>query len=506
MSHEITIARGDGIGPEIMEACLAILEAAGADLKTEEVTLGEKAFLAGHASGVEPAAWDSIRRTRVLYKAPLTTPQGGGYKSVNVTLRKSLGLFANVRPTRSFAPCLATKHPEMDLVVVRENEEDVYGGIEHQQTDEVVQCLKLITRPGSERICRFAFEYARANGRKRVSCFTKDNIMKLTDGLFHRVFDEVAAEYPDIEAEHQIVDIGSARLAASPELFDVVVVPNLYGDILSDIAAQLMGSVGLAGSSNIGEQVAMFEAVHGSAPDIAGRGIGNPLGLLNAGVMMLQHLGEIEAAERVANAWLTTLEDGIATGDLQLAERSRPAASTSELRDAVIERLGRRPSQLQPFVAAKAAFRMPVVKQRDAAQRECVGVDVFVRWNEAGRRVEYLADALKLQPAMAMAAGGDSPHRYSGGSSATMVEQAEHGLSLSMITNRGQKVWPNGAPETFCTDHWRCRYLGDEGGPVTPRDIIALLSDIAESGVEVVKTENLYTFDGVPGFSAGQGQ
>jgi len=261
----VTVAFGDGIGPEIMQACLKILVAAGARLAFEPIDIGERVYLSGNTAGIAPEAWDSLRRTKVFYKAPITTPQGGGFKSLNVTVRKTLGLYANVRPCTAYAPFIATKHPEMDVVIVRENEEDLYAGIEHRQTDEVVQCLKIISRPGCEKIVRYAFEYARAHGRKKVTCFTKDNIMKLTDGLFHKVFDEIGAEYPELEKEHWIVDIGAAKLADNPAQFDLIVMPNLYGDILSDVAAEIAGSVGLAGSANIGEHCAMFEAIHGSS-------------------------------------------------------------------------------------------------------------------------------------------------------------------------------------------------------------------------------------------------
>src|SRR6476660_3234292 len=305
----ITVAHGDGIGPEIMDATLSILKEAGAAIDIEPIEIGEKVYLRGNTAGIEPSAWDSLRRTKVFLKAPITTPQGGGYKSLNVTVRKTLGLYANVRPCVSYHPFVETKHPNMDVVIVRENEEDLYAGIEHRQTQQVVQCLKLISRPGSEKIVRYAFEYARQNNRKKVTCFTKDNIMKLTDGLFHRIFDEIAAEYSDIENEHWIVDIGAAKMADTPEAFDVIVMPNLYGDILSDVAAQIAGSVGLAGSANIGDQCAMFEAIHGSAPRRAGQNLANPSGLTLAGVMMLVHIGQPEAAERVHNAWLRTLED-----------------------------------------------------------------------------------------------------------------------------------------------------------------------------------------------------
>src|ERR671910_1830589 len=300
----ITVAHGDGIGPEIMEATLHILRAAGARIEIEVIEVGEKVYQRGISVGIEPSAWESLRRTKVFLKAPITTPQGGGFKSLNVTTRKMLGLYANVRPCVAYHPYVYTKHPGMDVVIVRENEEDVYGGIEHRLSADVMQCLKLITRGGCERIVRYAFEYARRNSRKKVTCFTKDNIMKITDGLFHKVFDEVAADYTDIQNEHWIVDIGAAKMADTPENFDVVVMPNLYGDILSDVAAQIAGSVGLAGSANVGTNYAMFEAIHGSAPRRAGQNLANPSGLLMGAVMMLVHIGQTDVAERVHNAWL----------------------------------------------------------------------------------------------------------------------------------------------------------------------------------------------------------
>ncbi len=292
----ITVAHGDGIGPEIMAATLEILEAAGAAIEIETIEIGEKVYLRGNTAGIEPSAWESLRRTKVFLKAPITTPQGGGFKSLNVTARKTLGLYANVRPCVSYHPFIDTLHPGMDVVIVRENEEDCYAGIEYQLSPGAMQCLKLISRPGCEKIVRYAFEYARRHSRKKVTCFTKDNIMKMTDGLFHKVFDEIAAEYPDIENEHWIVDIGAAKMADTPEAFDVIVMPNLYGDILSDVAAQIAGSVGIAGSANIGDHCAMFEAIHGSAPRRAGQNLANPSGLLLGAVLMLVHINQPETA------------------------------------------------------------------------------------------------------------------------------------------------------------------------------------------------------------------
>ncbi len=276
---------------------------------------------------------------------------------MNVTLRKTLGLYANVRPCQAYAPYVSTRHPDMDVVIIRENEEDLYAGIEHRQTDEVMQCLKLITRPGCEKIVRYAFEYAQLHGRKRLTCITKDNIMKLTDGLFHKIFDEIGNEYPDILQDHLIVDIGAARLADSPRDFDMIVTTNLYGDILSDIAAQVAGSVGLAGSANVGTGAAMFEAIHGSAPLIAGKDIANPSGMLQAAVMMLLHIGQARIAETIQNAWLSTIESGIHTADIYTEGVSTKNVGTKAFADAVIARLGEKPKQLSPVAFPETSTR-----------------------------------------------------------------------------------------------------------------------------------------------------
>src|SRR3989449_9317093 len=378
----ITVAYGDGIGPEIMNATLHILKEAGAKLDIERIEIGEKVYLSGNTSGIDASAWESLRNTRIFLKAPITTPQGGGYKSLNVTVRKTLGLYANVRPCVSYHPFIETKHPGMDLVIVRENEEDLYAGIEYRQTDQVMQCLKIISRPGSEKIVRYAFEYARRNNRKKVTCFTKDNIMKLTDGLFHKVFNEIAEEYPDTQNEHWIVDIGAAKLADTPEAFDVLVMPNLYGDILSDVAAQIAGSVGLAGSANIGEHVAMFEAIHGSAPRRAGQNLANPSGLLLGAVMMVVHIGQPEIAGRVHNAWLRTIEDGIHTYDVYTEGVSRKKVGTKEFAEAVAAHVGKQPHTLKSVTYNQEGlgelYSETIVKERSDTHKELVGVDVFL--------------------------------------------------------------------------------------------------------------------------------
>jgi len=479
----ITVAHGDGIGPEIMEATLSILKEAGAKLDIERIDIGEKVYLAGNTSGIEPSSWDSLRSTRVFLKAPITTPQGGGFKSLNVTVRKTLGLYANVRPCVSYHPFIETKHPNMDVVIVRENEEDLYAGIEHRQTDQVVQCLKLISRPGSEKIVRYAFEYARRHNRKKVTCFTKDNIMKLTDGLFHKVFNEIAAEYPEIENEHWIVDIGAAKLADTPTVFDVLVMPNLYGDVLSDVAAQIAGSVGLAGSANIGENIAMFEAIHGSAPRRAGQNLANPSGLLQGAIMMLVHIGQSTIAERVHNAWLRTIEDGVHTYDIFKEQVSKQKVGTKEFGQAVVERLGKKPQTLKAVTYSQTEDEPyageTIVKERSDTHKELVGVDVFLDWMKGSP--DDLGDALS--------------------------QITPDDLKLVMISNRGVKVWPGGKSETFCSDHWRCRFLSqNSGSEIKHQQIIDLLSSVAGGGFDFIKTENLCNFDGERGYSLDQGE
>lgn len=478
----ITIARGDGIGPEIMDAVLHILDKAGAQLDIEEIEIGEKVYKRGIPSGIEDSAWDSINRTKCFFKAPITTPQGGGFKSLNVTVRKSMGLFANIRPCVSYHPFVRTTQPVMDMVIVRENEEDLYAGIEHQQTDNVMQCLKLISATGSERIIRYAFEYARTQGRKKVTCISKDNIMKMTDGLFHKTFDRIAKEYPEIENSHMIVDIGAAKIAAAPHLFDVIVTENLYGDILSDIAAEVSGSVGLCGSSNIGKGGAMFEAIHGSAPDIAGQGIANPSGLLNAAVMMLQHLGQNDVAAKIQNAWLKTIEDGVHTGDVYAPMVSTQRVNTKEFTDAIIARLGQEPRTLRAVTASSsdsARITMPVITLPARGDKKLQGVDVFVHWRDQGA-VAGLASQLA---------------------------SLSNSLKLSSIDSRGLLVWPDAPAIAEDSDHWRCRFTAaNDGAEVTTAQILQLLQSISDAGLDFIKTEHLYSFGGARAYTVAQGQ
>ncbi len=475
MKHPIAVARGDGIGPEIMAATLHILEEAGAPLEIHEVEIGEKVYQRGIPTGIEPKTWETLRKTKAFLKAPITTPQGGGFKSLNVTVRTTLGLYANVRPCVSYHPYVSTKHPQMDVVIVRENEEDLYAGIEYQQTPDVMCTLKIITRPGCEKIIRYAFEYARHQGRKKVTCFTKDNIMKFTDGLFHKIFDEIAKEYPEIENEHWIVDIGAAKLATAPELFDVIVMPNLYGDILSDVAAETSGSVGLAGSANIGDIGAMFEAIHGSAPRRAGQNSVNPSGLLLASIMMLAYLGEAELATRIHEAWLVTLEEGIHTYDIFKEGTSKTKVGTKEFAQAVVRNLGNKPKKLKaPIYKANTKVTPLLAAHKTKVDRKLLGVDVFVYSKEKATAFQKKVCSLNPTP-----------------------------FELKMISNRGVRIWPEGHPETFCIEQYRCRYL--HKGNATMHDIVTLLDNLAKSGYDIIKTENLYSFDGKKGFSSAEG-
>ncbi len=474
----ITVAYGDGIGPEIMEATLHILQEAGAKLSIETIEVGEQIYKMGNTTGISDDSWESLRRTKVFLKAPITTPQGGGYKSLNVTIRKTLGLYANIRPCVSYHPFVETKHPQMDLVIVRENEEDIYAGIEYRQTADTASAIKLITRSGSERIMRHAFEYAVKNGRKKVTCMSKDNIMKFADGMFHEAFKTVGAEYPQIEQEHYIIDIGAARIANNPELFDVIVTENLYGDIISDIAAEISGSVGLAGSANLGKNFAMFEAIHGSAPDIAGRNIANPSGLINGAIMMLVHICQGETAAKIRNALLKTIEDGIHTGDIYKEGISTQKVGTKDFAEAVIERLGQKPTKfpVAKFADSEICEIAPHTPKAPllTVSKKLVGVDIFVGYNGD---VDDLGDK---------------------------ISNLETGIfTLKLISSKGLKVWPNAMPIANPTDLYRLRFVADNASKA---EIPSLVDAIIASGLEFGKLECLYEFDGKRAYSLAQGE
>jgi len=495
MTKTITVAYGDGIGPEIMDSTLEILREAKADINFNIIEVGKKIYEKGFNSGLMPSAWEDLSNTRVLLKAPITTPQGGGYKSLNVTMRKKLGLFANVRPVSSFHPFVTTKHPKMDVVIVRENEEDLYAGIEYRQSDETYECLKLVTRSGCEKIVRYAFEYAVANNRKKVSCFSKDNIMKMTDGIFHKVFDEIAKEYPQIQNDHYIIDIGTARLAAKPEIFDVIVTMNLYGDIISDVVAETSGSVGLAGSANIGTNYAMFEAIHGSAPDIAGQDIANPTGLINAAVMMLVHLGQNEVASKIRNALYKTIEDGIHTADIYNTATSKKKVGTKEFTESVISNLGQKPSQL-PIANYSSGDNKTEIKSEKVAsvtsKKSLIGFDLFLDWN---KEFSDLLAELK-----------------------TMESDV---LEVKMISAKGLLLWPltdQHMMPIYKKGLTVLRFIGkgitgkssneilDANKTILHQDIIDMLAILDKKKFDFVKYEGLYLFDGKPGYTSGQGE
>ncbi len=481
-TSEITVAFGDGIGPEIMDATLFILKEAKAKLNIETIEIGSAYYNRGVSTGIPPHVWDTLHRTNVLLKAPITTPQGGGYKSINVTLRKTLGLYANVRPVRSYHPFVQSLHPMMDMVIIRENEEDLYAGIEYRHTTDAYHAHKVITESGSEKIIRYAFDYAVQNGRRKVTCMSKDNIMKMCDGAFHRIFDAIAKEYPDVATDHYIIDIGSARIASRPEVFDVIVTENLYGDIISDIAAEVSGSVGLAGSSNVGDDFAMFEAIHGSAPDIAGKGIANPSGLLNGAVMMLVHLEQNDVAEVIRNAWLKTLEDGIHTGDIFNKTSSKEQVGTRAFAEAVVDRLGQ-----DPYMFKKAEFQpLPEGRKKPSeyvdiieCEKSLIGVDIYIGWNH--QTVESLAEKLE-------AVTGDE-------------------LVLKLISCKGLKVWPQADAKVGISDCFRCRFMvGNEATILTRRATSDLAGRIADIDLDVVQMINLFDFCGELGFTKSQGE
>jgi isocitrate dehydrogenase len=483
----ITVARGDGIGPEIMDATLSILQAAGAPIEPQFIEVGEKVYLAGQTSGISEESWETIFRNKVFLKGPITTPQGGGYKSLNVTIRKALGLYANVRPARTLDPIIPSRYPGMDLVIIRENEEDLYAGIEYTYTPEVAIAFKFITRPGCERIIRYAFEYCRLHGRKRVTCMTKDNILKITDGLFHKIFDEIAKEYPDIAADHWIIDIGLAKIADTPQDFDVIVMPNLYGDIASDVAAQISGSVGTAGSANIGDEYAMFEAIHGSAPRRAGQNLANPSALLQAAILMLLHIGAADVAALIQNAWLSTLEDKVFTYDLARKARELgidgvEQVGTREFAGAVIDRLGKTPSVFPPANYSKFASAQtsrPRLSDVRSQPMHIKGVDVMIRSADSS--------AQKLGDALIRVAGPD--------------------FNLLILSNRGQKVYPGDWPTVFRTDLWQARFqfINPEAEPALA-NIRGLLQRIEAAGFHWTSVQNLYDLEGTRAYSLAQGQ
>ncbi len=472
----VTLIHGDGIGPEVTAATRRILEAADAPIVWEVREAGAAVFQRGLMTGVPEETIASLRSTRVALKGPLETPIGFGEKSANVTLRKLFETYGNLRPIREL-PGVKTPFSGrgIDLVVVRENVEDLYAGIEHQQTIGVAQCLKLMSRKGCEKIVRLAFEVAVAEGRKSVTCATKANIMKLTEGLMKRTFEEVAKEYPEIEARTILIDACAHQLVRTPEAFEVIVTSNMNGDIISDLTSGLVGGLGFAPGANIGADVAIFEAVHGSAPTIAGKDLANPSAVVLSAVMMLRHLDEPGLAMLVENALLATLEQGVLTADV--AERN-VSYGTQEFADEVISRFGQVPTR---FAAREQRARRAPAVVRDPiapSQRSTVGADVFI---ESPRSPAELGPELEK-----------------------LVEGSP--LRLKMISNRGTVVYPDNGALTDCVDHHRCRFkLRDLSSDLTTAQLLDLLARVG-SAFRFMHVETLQNFSGVRAYTLAQGE
>jgi isocitrate dehydrogenase len=484
MSHRVTLIPGDGVGPEITAATRRVIEASGVSIEWEEAIAGEAVVRAGDSSGVPQETADSIARTGVALKGPLATPIGFGEKSANVTLRKLFETYANLRPARQI-PGVPTRYDGegVDFIVVRENIEDLYGGVEYMDSRDVAVALKIITRRGSEKIIRYAFELARREGRKKVTCATKSNILKLTEGLFQRVFEEMAPEYPEIEPQHLIIDNVAHQMAKDPAQFDVIVTTNLAGDIISDLASGLVGGLGFASSGNFGDDVAIFEAVHGSAPKYAGKNVINPTALILSSVMMLKHLGEPEAAQSIEDAVFATLEQGAVTLDVaRQAGNVEQATSTSGFADSVIENLGKQPSARYP-TKAEPPETAPVPLARweprpvDPPDTVLLGVDIYT---------EMDGDPQPVGQALDEAAGPE--------------------FKLLLISARGTVVYPTGNPHTDTVGWWRCRFVAaEDGGTVDDAAILRLLGRVGER-MTWAHVQKLRVIEGETGFTKAQGQ
>jgi isocitrate dehydrogenase len=480
-ARKVTVIPGDGIGPECVNAAVEIIDATGTQIDWEERHAGERVFAQGIPSGVPQDTIDSINATRLVLKGPLGTPVGYGEKSANVTLRKLFETYGNIRPAREL-PGVNTRYSGsgVDLVVVRENVEDLYAGIEHMQTPGVAQCLKLISRKGCEKIVRLAFEFARSEGRRSVACATKSNIMKLTEGELKRTFERIAPEYPDIESWHVIIDNCAHQLVKNPSQFDVIVTTNMNGDIISDLTSALVGGLGFAPSANLGNGIAIFEAVHGSAPKYAGKDVINPTAVILSSVMMLRYMGEFEAAAAVENAVIATLAEGKLTGDVAgYPDKGGAGLRTSEYTKAIIGNLGTRVDGWSARDAKPIVFhefpKDPVMVR--PTERKVVGCDVFVETDlfpdQLGPAIERLLD------------GGP--------------------VRLKMISSRGTKVYPQGNPNIDVVDQYRCRMMATAAGSLSNAEVRDALARI-EPELDWCHVELLQEFDGAPSFTKAQGE
>lgn len=489
----IALAPGDGIGPEIMDAALELFGAAGLNDHAEliPVVMGKPVFDRGNSRGITDDAIKTIEDCGLLFKGPMETPKGGGGKSINVSLRKLFNAYANVRHFKTL-PGVQTHFSRagipIDMVIVRENIEDTYGGIEHRLTNDVIQCKRLISAPGSEMVHRYAFEAARRLGIARVHCGHKANIMKMTDGLFLERFRSAARDFPEIETGDVIVDALCMNLVLRPQQYRMIVLTNLQGDIVSDLAAGLVGGLGFAPSANIGRHISLFEAVHGTAPDIAGKGVANPTSLILSGLMLLRHIGLLRIAAQVENALLATLESGARTGDF--GDPAKPALTTRQFTKAVIDRLGQTPKTVAATPVPEENHAPPPPPVRPETQtvirtftqvvQHVVGCDIYID--------------TALQPAQLAAA---------------LQEFTAAGpLKLSLISNRGTQVWPTGSVYTECVDYYRVRFELKDGvlpGQIGQLPVINLMHRISEK-FTICSFELLRIFDGERGYSLAQGQ
>jgi len=474
--RKITVLPGDGIGPEVVDSALAIIKATSISVDFEKCEAGARVFQKGIATGIPKETIDSIERNKVVLKGPLETPIGYGNRSANVTLRALFETYGNIRPVREL-PGVQTAFTgrALDIVIVRENVEDLYAGIEYMQTPGVAESLKLISREGCEKIVKLAFSYAVAEGRKAVHCATKSNILKLTEGLLQHTFEEIAPEYPQIVSKHILIDNAAHQLAMRPEQFDVIVTTNMNGDILSDLTSGLTGGLGFAPSANIGNDVSIFEAVHGSAPDIAGKNKANPTALILSAAMMLRHLGEGKAANDIEQAVLVSLESGIRTSDMM--GTAKPA-TTSDFTGAVISNLGKT-SKLSPpkkYTKVDLPPYHPGVNEVPARSRRLTGFDVYIEST--------------LEPAQ-LAAGLDE-------------SMSSSPLRLEMITNRGAIVFPSSGRRVSLVDHYRCRFVLRDGVTrLGDEEILSLLATLGRSH-RWMHVEKLQEFDGEPAYSRSQ--
>lgn len=483
----ISVAKGDGIGPEIMDAVISIFESAKVPMEYEYVEMGKDYFLQGFSSGMTPDARNSIERNGILFKGPMETPKGKGMKSINVTARKTWSTYANRRhfqTLKGVETVYSKAGVPIDITIVRENIEDSYGGIEHMNSNDVAVCRRFITRKGSEQVHRFAFEMARKEGFKKVACGHKANIMKLTDGLFLEAFYDVAKEYPEIEASDIIVDDLCMKLVAMPQRFEVVVLPNLQGDIVSDLCAGLVGGLGFAPSSNIGDNICIFEAVHGTAPDIAGKNIANPTSLLLSGLMMLRHLGFSEQAAKIENALLYTLEQGVHTGDF--GDKSIPTSNTTEFAQAIINNLGKLPQESEPRKGLSNTLtwklpsfptQRPMLATPKSQVEKIIGCDVFIDSELSADEV-----AAKVE--------GLLPEK----------------LKLLSVSNRGTQVWPSGSILTECVNHHGLRIIASSPDiHLEANELWSLIPTLSEK-LFVASIEILRNFGEKQGYSLAQGQ